>query len=270
MASKHLSNGTTRGALARVVFTFAVWCLLFCSTTLSAHGASPAQTTSAAPASKPIYATYLWQRFDAKGKRLSEQHWRIWRDASRIELSTGARREIWEKRPDGAMTLIQINVLDQSMLEYQPSDLQSMAGDYSWRKITQLVDPEEISGLRQLRTRKGQFGLEQRYSRRQKALSLAISIVPDLALPSAWEIKTPAGMERLRLLEAKPKFPESDPPTNAKQLSALMNVQFADLGDRENDPRVHRLLGMFLPGHVHSQFGLSQILSAEIDAKTMQ
>ena len=254
---------TARRVLRRAVHIFALCCTFFVSTAFaSTEPGAHAPNASATSEAKPVYATYLWQRFDAKGKRLSEQQWRIWRSDSRMELSTGARREIWEKRADGTLTLIQINVLDKSMLEYQPSDLQGMGSDYSWRKISQLVDLQAINGLKTERPKNGQFGMEQRFSLRQADLRLALSISPELALPVAWQIKNKVGSERLRLVAANSAFPVSDPPTSAEQLSALMNVQFADLGDRENDPRVHRLLGMFLPGHVHEQFSLNKLLGS--------
>lgn len=257
MASKDLSSAIKTRRLGRRVFlVFVVACMVFC-------GGISAKEPVVNTAVQQVYAQYLWQRFDAKGKRLSEQQWRIWRTPSRMELSTGARREIWERRDDGALSLMQIDVLDKSMLEYQASDLQGMGTDYSWEKITQLVDPEAIIGLKKQRASRGQFGLEQRYTRRQGELRLTITVLPERDVPASWEIKTAQGTERLKLLRIEQDFPVSDPPTSAMQLAALMTVQFADLGDRENDPRVHRLLGMFLPGHVHAQFGLGGLLSAK-------
>lgn len=257
MASKdRISAIKTRRLVRRVFAVLVVACLVFC-------GGVSAKERAVEVSAEQVYAQYLWQRFDAKGKRISEQQWRIWRTPARMELSTGARREIWERREDGALSLMQIDVLDKSMLEYQPSDLQGMGTDYSWQKITQLVDPEAIVGLQNQRVREGQFGVEQRYTRHEGELRLTLAILPALAVPASWEIKTAQGTERLKLVRVEREFPVSDPPTSAQQLSALMAVQFADLGDRENDPRVHRLLGMFLPGHVHTQFSMGQALSAK-------
>jgi hypothetical protein len=222
--------------------------------------------TSLASDSQTQYGRYRWSfsgtAHAASGECSSQanqaREWQFWRTPTRMEISTGDLREIWELQANGSIWSAQINVNDKSFLEYAPIDARALQPEQNWQHVHNLLDLAQLKKFQPGALRTSTFGAFKTYRLKPKKLKsqLEVALLVANQLPLSWHKKTPCGQEKLQLIELREGFPDADPPSTEQLLANYLRVDVADIGDREMDPRVQRLVALFMPGHLHESLEL--------------
>lgn len=173
--------------------------------------------------------------------------WRGWRDGQQViiekpQLQVG---ESWQR--DGkSITQRRLYHGDRRAIEFQHDDLRILEAPPSWPKIVLLLDsriPESLTAG----AIESSDGYPTREYRGQSAdTEWRIVMRTDLALPVLIEHRHGQALERTELLHVYPltAAPWQPTPSNGYDV-----IDFADLGDKEYDPFVAKVLaGM---GHSH-------------------
>jgi hypothetical protein len=174
--------------------------------------------------------------------------WRFWRDSNRItterpQLGVG---ELWQR--DGHSALHRkLYHHDRRAIEFQPDDLRMLQTGPSWQKLSLLLDQQVLEQLTA-----GDIEWSDGYPIKEYQGKIAesewhIVMRMDLALPVLIERHHEHGAERTELLHA---YALSEAPWKPAPADSYDVIDFADLGDKEYDPFVARVLSQM--GHDHS------------------
>jgi hypothetical protein len=216
--------------------------------------------------SQTQYGRYRWSSSGAphaasgacSDKANQVREWQFWRTPTRMEISSGGLREIWELQANGSIWSAQINVSDKSFLEYAPIDTRALQPEQNWQRVHNLLDLAQLQKLDPGKVRTSTFGAFETYRFKPKnsKAGLTLDWLVDSELPLSWRKKTLCGQEQLKLIELREGFPAGNPPSTEQLLSNYLRVDVADIGDREMDPKVKRLVALFMPGHLHETLEL--------------
>ncbi len=229
-------------------------CAALSPVTLAARGAEtrPAGRTNidAAALQNGVYGRYQWSAYNARGQRTALKIWAFWRTDSRIEIASGDAREIWQWH-GSLVSLRQIDHHVGAYLETHQSDTSAFDAKARWALAHQFVDPDLLRQLSAMGSTQTPYGRAQKLSATIVNQRVALTML-DLGIPLRWSRSSDLGKEKLELLELTPIGAVGAPQaTKEAELSALIGVDFADIGDRENDPIVRQLVSRFHAGHAH-------------------
>lgn len=176
-----------------------------------------------------------------------EVTWRLWRDANEIiierpQLGMG---ESWQK---DSQSIIHRKLYhnDQRAIEFQSDDLRMLAAEPSWQKLALLLDQAVLEKLTA-----SEIDWVDGYPVREYQGKIADSewhvvMRMDIALPMLIERHHQSGWERTELLHA---YPRVEAPWQPTPVGGYNVIDFADLGDKEYDPFVVKMLSQM--GHEH-------------------
>lgn len=177
--------------------------------------------------------------------------WYLIRTATRVEtFNAGSRQgEIWERGANGAIEHRRVFVSERKIIEYSAGELRARGAVPQWSKLTSLVTPEGIAGLRQtgediLLGRRGQL-----FEGMLDGASTRLWWLPEAQLPARLERNEDTPPVRLNLLELQRYPPVGWPRLDDASLTGFSLIDAADLGDMEADPFVHKVL--IQDGHAH-------------------
>lgn len=173
--------------------------------------------------------------------------WRFWRDNKQvvIERPQLGMGEQWQR--DGqSMIHRKLYHGDQRAIEFQPDDLRMLDTAPSWQKLSLLLDRQVLEQLSA-----GDIQWSDGYPIREYEGKVAesewhIVMRMDIALPVLIERHRSQDSERTELLHV---YPLSDAPWHPTPTQGYDVIDFADLGDKEYDPFVARVLSQM--GHDH-------------------
>lgn len=183
------------------------------------------------------------------GHRVDAINWRFWRDANRITIERPqlGMGELWQK--DGRSVLHRkLYHHDRRAIEFQPDDLRMLQTEPSWQKLSLLLDQQVLGQLTA-----GDIEWSDGYPIREYHGKTAesewhIVMRMDLALPVLIERHHEQGRERTELLHA---YALGQAPWQPTSTNGYDVIDFADLGDKEYDPFVARVLSQMGHGHAH-------------------
>lgn len=216
--------------------------------------ASHSQASVSANASfTPLAARFIETR-QHSDESASMRDWFFSRSETRIETAQEDYTEIWGKDERQEITLKRVFHGDRKVIEYTPGQLRAERRLKEWTRLAQMLDGRLLERLRQ----KGKTTILNqpalRYVGRVGEERIEIIWLPLQAIPA--KLIRIQG-EDIYTLELKELYqtPESSWPTaDPKQIDAYEWIDGADLGDREYDPFVRKVLGMDAGrpgGHVH-------------------
>ena len=200
-----------------------------------------------------VAAEYRVQVRDNHGKQTVD--WRFWREAHRLVRENTAARtsEVWEL--DGQTLLHQKLWHDARRgVEYQPTDLQLAGVPVNWQRRALLVDPALLASLK-LVGEGSRGGVPfRRYRGDLEGSKWDITLRTDLMLPT--RIEHVQGKQR-ELLALQKAWAQDMAPWKPVDASAYELIDFADLGDREDDPFVRQIEEQVMPAahartHAHA------------------
>jgi hypothetical protein len=177
--------------------------------------------------------------------------WYLIRTATRVEtFNAGSHQgEIWERGANGAIEHRRVFVSERKIVEYSAGELRARGAVPQWSKLTSLVTPEGIAGLRQTgeETLQGQRG--QVFEGMLDGASTRLWWLPEAQLPARLERSEDARQVRLDLRELQQRPPARWPRLDEASLAGFSLIDAADFGDMEGDPFVHQV--MIQDGHAH-------------------
>lgn len=185
---------------------------------------------------------------DEQGRHTDSVTWRFWRDTHRITIERPqlGMGELWQR--DGHSVLHRkLYHNDQRAIEFQPDDLRMLQTEPSWQKLSLLLDQQVLEQLTASDIEWSDGYPIREYQGKIAETEWHIVIRMDLALPVLIERHHEHGAERTELLNgyALGEAPWKPTPTDSYDV-----IDFADLGDKEYDPFVARVLSQM--GHAHS------------------
>lgn len=184
------------------------------------------------------------------------RQWYLLRDARAIELrdDSAVYSELWRRYDDGRIDYVYLMHDERRGIEYSPADLDVIGRRPDWERIGALLSPQDLAQL--TAGAKGRHdGLEtQRYTGTLRKAAVDVIWIPELALPASLEYRYPDRMITVRLLQ---RYPGKAPValTDSKTLAHYQLVDYADVGDMEEDPQAQRWIrkAVAAPGHQHHE-----------------
>ncbi len=176
--------------------------------------------------------------------------WYFWRSDNRVETrdAHGETGEIWESDPRGQISYIRLFHPGGSgvgkTIDYTPGDLRALAMKTDWNQIRSIIDPK-LLGTQLKRT--GEQTVDgqrtERYAGEVDGVSTEVLWLPETKLPTRIE-KTQGGVTvRLRMADCKPLASAPWTMTSDTRMQSYQHLDYADLGDKENDPFVKNVVG---------------------------
>lgn len=217
-----------------------------CACAMAPAVPEPDLRTTALPAAAAEYVTTRHSRGDRGASEATQ--WRLWRSTDRVTTENLSARtsEVWQ-RDGSALFHQQLYHEDRRGIEFQPGDLQLLsAGEPSWPKQCLALDPQLLTQL--TLDKQGWTGGHdsypyRRYTGQIEGFGWTVILRIDLMVPALVERKRPGFVERTELKAAYPLVSAPWQPTGSDDYEL---IDFADLGDREDDPfvvKVERSLG---------------------------
>lgn len=173
--------------------------------------------------------------------------WRGWRDGKQViiekpQLQIG---ESWQR--DGkSITQRTLYHGDRRAIEFQHDDLRILEASPSWQRIVLLLDPRIPESLAASAIESPDGYPTREYHGRSADAEWRIVMRADLALPMLIERRHGQSLERTELLNA---YPLAGAPWRPTPADGYDVIDFADLGDKEQDPFVAKVLARMGHGH---------------------
>lgn len=183
-----------------------------------------------------------------------QQHshqWRFWRAADRVETHNlqDNSGEIWAKSADGTVTYQRLFHDQQQVIDYLPGDLKAIGTEPDWSAIATLLNPAMIAPMLA-------DGHEDilghpaiQYRSNDPDNPLEITWLEHEQLPAMIKRKEHGHIVITRLTAI---YPLAQSPWTYQRSSDYRYTDFADIGDKENDPFIKSILHKIRGGHSHA------------------
>lgn len=201
----------------------------------------------------PLAARFIETR-QHRDEPASTSDWYFNRSESRIETARKDYAEIWERDERHEMTLKRVFHEDQKWIEYTPGLLRAERRIREWSLLASIID---IRTLARLENRGKTTILNQpaaRYSGRVGDERIEIVWLTRQAIPAKIVRTDRDGAYTLEMKELREAPDSSWPAVNQETLENYEWLDGSDLGDREYDPFVRKVLAMdpsHSAGHTH-------------------
>jgi hypothetical protein len=180
----------------------------------------------------------------------SSHRWRFWRDHNYVETLNldDDSGEVWRKAENGDIGYQRLFHDQQQLIDYLPGDLHALDAVPDWNAVTSLLNPAALAALRGGDAVKILDLDAQRYSGQLHGQALKVLWLPTQQLPALIETRQP-GQRIVTRLQAIFALPRS--PWPYRRASAYGVVDFADIGDKENDPFIKSILPRLKGSNLH-------------------
>jgi hypothetical protein len=210
-----------------------------CALLFLAVAFAPAGTLAEAEA-PALAANYRVEAPDAPAT-----HWRFvrTRDCVMVERIGGRVSERWQREHDGRVRYLRAFADRRFVIEYRPVEVASAHVVTNWSRLRSVVDPAELERLES--TGETRTVLDRNasiYSGADASDSLEIWWLPHERLPALVRKVDAAGSTRSLTLELIERAQDSNGAACEQDLSGYEWLDFADVGDRHDDPIVHELV----------------------------
>lgn len=167
--------------------------------------------------------------------------WRFWRSENYIETQnlddhTG---EVWKKSANGQINYEQVFHAQRQVLDYFPGDLNAIGAELDWSALATLVNQ---SLLVNLVADEEETLLEhpvQHYQHLNSDTPQEISWLEHAQIPAMIKFSDQGHTLVTRLLAV---YPLAQSPWPYKQTTDYRHTDFADVGDKENDPLIKTMV----------------------------
>lgn len=172
--------------------------------------------------------------------------WYFWRSDNRVETrdAHGETGEVWESDPRGQISYTKLFHPAGKTIDYTPGDLRALAMKADWNQIRSIIDPGLLgTPLKRIGEQTVDGQRAERYAGEVDGVSTEVLWLPERKLPARIE-KTQGGVTvRLRMAECKPLASAPWTITSDTRMQSYQHLDYADLGDKENDPFVKNVVG---------------------------
>ena len=209
-----------------------------------------APAAQAAIAWKPVDVRFETTTCEIPCKAPKSRTWTLRRDERAIELrgSGAPYGEVWRRLDDGKVDYAFVMHDEDRMIEYAPIDLQLINKVPDWERLGAVVAAEDIERLKAGKRARHEGFATRSYTGSVNGAKVEVVWIPELHLPAKIDSKTAKRRVTVRLLavENSPAPPMPDVVRERYQ-----RVDYADLGDMEEDPDAQRWIRKAInaPGH---------------------
>ncbi|MFI3120247.1 MAG: hypothetical protein QX203_09720 [Methylococcaceae bacterium] len=193
-------------------------------------------------AGSPLACRFQKQTTD--GNTQQNSNWYFWRQAQRTETrdERSNQGEIWTKNAAGQFFYTRLFYNERIALEFVPGDLTATEAAPSWQQLTSLIDPNTLGKDLPLLSKDNSGNTAVEYYRGTvKGVPTEVDWLPALQLPSRIVKKLPEGTLSLSLSECAKEAEFAVKPRTKLELDNLRHIDYTDLGDMEDDPKVQHL-----------------------------
>ncbi|MFZ5876055.1 MAG: hypothetical protein ACOYXU_06550 [Nitrospirota bacterium] len=217
-------------------------------TLVSAHANQP--QTEAAQASvvasgslSPLAARFVETRREPDHPA-SGSDWYFVRSDARIQTTQQDYAEVWERDERGEITWTRVFHGDQKVIEYTTGELRAQRRIRDWTDLATIVDRQTLSRLEKRGTTTVLERPAVRYVGRLGDEQVVVVWLPQEAIPAKL-VRKQGGVTHILELKELRAAPDSSWPTRTlEQTDAYERVDAADLGDRESEPFVRKVLAL--------------------------
>lgn len=221
-----------------------------------ATGMAQAAPGEAAPAFVPAAARYQETRGDGDGHAHGHTgEWVFIRNGAQVELGRGGYVELWERDERGEISWQRVFHDEHKLISYTPGELRTEQRAPSWEVLNSIIDARLLGSLRRVGATRYLGHAATRYRGDVGGERIEVLWLDAEKLPAAVSRRDKTHSYQLRLRELRaaplPGWPRAD-------LARAADYEFidgSDLGDREYDPFVRKVLAMDeahgAGGHAH-------------------
>lgn len=191
-------------------------------------------------------------------RKPTTRRWFLLREGRSIELrgENAPFSELWRRLADGRIDYVYVMHDERRSIEYSPIDLALIDQQPDWARLGAILSHADLERLEP--GAKGRVaGLQfRRYRGTLGKARVDVAWIPGLALPYRLKYRYPGETVTIRLLR---RYPDAPPiaPSTADVLAAYQSVDYADIGDMEEDAAAQTWIrkAAMAPGHLHQQHG---------------
>ena len=194
-----------------------------------------------------VQATYRTQMQSAQGSGTRQSViWKFERGVDYVAVSDMAHKavELWQRDAGHRLWYRQAFHREKKIVEYQPAELRIGGISDSWKQIASVIDPDKLMPLTYVGAAARVLGQSvELYRGTLNGERIKVGWLPALRIPAYVEKQASNGTSSLRLLSlAAPGPTSTEWATGFDSLVDYESIDFADLGDRDQDPFIGRLI----------------------------
>jgi hypothetical protein len=189
---------------------------------------------------------------DAHDDRQPQRHqWRFWRATDRVETHNlqDNSGEVWTKSADGTITYQRVFHDQQQVIDYLPGDLKAIGAKPDWSAIATLLNQAMMASLLTSDREEVLGHPAIRYQNNDPDQPLEITWLEQVQLPAMIK-RTEHGHTIITRITAI--YPLTQSPWPYQRSAEYRYTDFADIGDKENDPFIKSILPKIKGGHSHA------------------
>lgn len=180
--------------------------------------------------------------------------WYLTREANRVEIGRGGYVEVWERDDRGAVSWRRVFHDYRKVITYTPAELDAQGRALPWETVNSVIDARQL--LEQLKPVEKTRFLDRaatRYAGQVGNIEVEVVWLETEQLPGRVVRRDRMHVYYLLMLQelrSEPAlgWPRSDP----ARAEAYEHIDGADLGDREYDPFVQKVLAVDGHGQGHA------------------
>ena len=218
---------------------------------ISAAAAVQAAQDDPAGTYRPLAARYQETRGDAHGHGRTHD-WYFTRNGSQVELGRGGYVEMWQLDARGQVSWQRVFHEDRKLIAYTPGELRTQNRAPAWEVLNTVIDARLLDSLRRVGPARHLGQPATRYRGQVGNEKIEVVWLDAEQLPAEIVRRDKQHSYRLRLRELRPVPASNWPRADLARAAEYEHVDGADLGDREYDPFVRKVLAMDGGGaHAH-------------------
>lgn len=199
---------------------------------------------------KPIDARFETTTCEIPCRQPKSSAWDLRRSDTAVELrGAGAPySEMWRRLGDGRIDYAFAMHDEERVIEYSPIDLQLINKTPDWERLGAVVAAEDLGRLKAGKVGRHAGYATRTYAGNVKGTRIEIVWIPELMLPAKVDSRTAKRRVTVKLLGIEKN---ANPPMPDPVRERYQRVDFADLGDMEEDPdaQVWIRKAVNAPGH---------------------
>ncbi|MEJ5210572.1 MAG: hypothetical protein WHV61_03960 [Burkholderiales bacterium] len=228
---------------------FARWLLVLLGSLLAA-----AATAASAQDYPALAARYQESRVDGHaGTHRGE--WFFLRQTDQVELGRGAYVELWQRDARDEVSWQRIFHDERKLIAYTPGELRTQRRAVAWRTLNTIIDAGLLASLQPMGRTRYLGRQATRYRGRVDGEAIEVVWLDTEKLPGRVVRQKGETRYELRLKELRAQPDSRWPRADLARAADYEFIDGADLGDREYDPFVRRVLAVDarngLTGHQH-------------------
>lgn len=200
----------------------------------------------------PLAARYQETRGNGHAPPRSTE-WFFTRNGNRVEIGRGDYVEQWERDERGQVNWRRIFHADRKVVAYTPGELRALERELPWETLNTIYDAKHLLGkLKRVEETRWLDRPAARYAGKVGSDEIEVVWLEAEQLPARIVRRDQVHTYQLTLQELRSEPAQGWPRSDLARAADYEEIDGADLGDREYDPFVQKVLAMDGHGHGHA------------------